>query len=723
MLLTALVLAIAVPTPNLFPRPSRIQFGTSTVSFARLRVVADAALSEEAEQARTLVGRSNAGEPLRLRLRSNLAALGSEGYELNVTRGGVEIASSQPAGVFYGLQTLRQLAVRKGSRVTVPMVSVSDHPRFPWRGMMLDVSRHFFPKADIEHFLDLLSQYKINTFHWHLVDDGGWRIEIKKYPRLTDLGAWRLPADGTFPEYRGLHFPGRTPGQALYGGYYTQADVKEIVRYASDRHITIVPEIEMPGHNLGATMSYPWLVCSPQLQSGFEKETGFEYPNIFCAGKESTFKFVEDVLDEVMPLFPGKVIHIGGDEVDKYLWDRCDDCRARMKQEGLKNSAELESYFIARVEKYVNAHGKQIIGWDEILEGGLAPNAKVMSWRGEAGGVEAAKQHHEVVMTPWDQCYFDHDNKELPIAVVLGYDPAPPSRGPELAKYVLGAQANIWTERLPTRARIEDRLFPRMVAMAQVLWSGNIESAGSFEERLARHTPLLYRQAPGMHLSGPATPEAVVPPGSPIDLNWTPIDGLTLRFTTNGSEPTADSAVWRGPVRLPLGSVLRAAFTRGRSRVSDTTQVVVGKFTVRQVASPKPGLAYIQAPGAFTSVPDVRGLTAGATGVAGTVGLIGELKENYALRFSGYLRVPRAGRYTLYLTSDDGSNLWLDGIKVIDNDGLHGAVVQAVSLNLPAGLLPLELGYFQATEGQSLSLEISGPGLARQPVSATMLWH
>ncbi|MDR3692608.1 MAG: family 20 glycosylhydrolase [Fimbriimonas sp.] len=689
-----------------------------------MRVLADRALGNERKEAIAIVGDGHGAlHSLRLKLQTTLSDLGEEGYRLKVDRSGVTISARKAAGVFYGLQTLRQLESVEHGRITVPCVDIADKPRFAWRGNMLDVSRHFFPKKDIEHFLDLLSQYKINTFHWHLVDDGGWRLQIRKYPKLTEVGAWRLPSDGTFPEYSGLTFPGAGESQKQYGGFYTQEDAREIVRYAASRHINIVPEIEMPGHNLAATMSYPWLICDPKLQPGFLKAEGFVFPNIFCAGKESTFKFVEDVLDEVMAIFPSRVIHIGGDEVDKYLWERCDDCKATMKREHLANSAQLESYFVRRVEKYVNAHGRHIIGWDEILEGGLAPNAYVMSWRGEAGGIEASKQHHFVVMTPWDQCYFDHSNLELPIDVILGYDPAPPSRGKEMARFVMGAQASIWTETLPDRRHIEDRLFPRILAMSEILWTNRRESTASFLDRLDRHLPTLYSNAPGLHLPAPRADLQVVAPGTGFNWHYPNIRGFTLRYTTDGSLPDHLSKPVPEPMIATSGERITAALVGDKGRRGDTGSVSAWDMEPVVADSISPGLRYRLYAGYFRTVPDFASLTSIQDGTTGQIKLMGDLKEHFALEFDGYLVINHPGRYTFLCGSDDGSVVWLGGLKMLDNDGSHGMLFRSVTLDLKAGAYPLKLGYFQQTEGAGLSFEVSGPGMPRQPVPPPMLYH
>jgi len=425
-----------------------------------------------------------------------------EEYKLSVTQKNVLISAKTPQGIFYGIQTLKQLILPLSNesdsktQLGISAVSIHDSPRFDYRGMHLDVCRHFFSVDFIKKYLDVLAFHKINTFHWHLTEDQGWRIEIKKYPKLTEVAAWR---NGTIEG----HYPGNKNDNQKYGGYYTQEQIKEIVAYAKDRHITVIPEIELPGHSSAAIAAYPALSCFPdeptiipnemasdasleaqaQGQMKLVQESWGVYHDVYCAGKEGTFQFVEDVLDEVMALFPSEFIHIGGDECPKGNWKRCTNCQKRIKEKGLKDEHELQSYFIRRVEEYVNSKGRKIIGWDEILEGGLAPKASVMSWRGNKGGIAAAKAGHTVVMSPNSHCYFDHyqsddyDNEPLaiggylPLEKVYSFDPIPDKLDSAYHKYILGGQANLWTEYIPTEEQAEYMLLPRLTALSEALWT------------------------------------------------------------------------------------------------------------------------------------------------------------------------------------------------------------------------------------------------------------
>lgn len=407
------------------------------------------------------------------------------------------VISGRENGVYYGMVTLFQLVniyINDKRLARIPCMEIYDYPRFAWRGMHLDCSRHFFPVTFIKKYIDVLALYKMSVFHWHLTDDQGWRIEIKKYPRLTQVAAWRKGSQiGKYAEQKF--------DSVLYGGYYKQEEIQEIVNYASQRHITVVPEIEMPGHSLAALAAYPELGCK---DSTLQVAKGWGvFDDVYCP-KEETFQFLKDVLTEVMELFPSTYIHIGGDECPKTRWKESAYCQQQMKREGLKDEHELQSYFIRRIERFVNSNGRQIIGWDEILEGGLAPNAAVMSWRGEAGGIAAAKQRHYVVMSPGSHCYFDHyqykpDSLEpiaiggfTPVEKVYNYNPVPDTLSDDEKKYIMGAQGNVWTEYILTPEQVEYMALPRMCALAEVLWTAPTErNFENFKTRLKQHLPLL----------------------------------------------------------------------------------------------------------------------------------------------------------------------------------------------------------------------------------------
>jgi hexosaminidase len=408
----------------------------------------------------------------------------TEGYELTVTEEKVSVRAASASGLFYGMQTLLQLLppqiyqrdytlVPQNTEWTIPAVEIRDYPRFEYRGMHLDVGRHFFPVEFIKKYIDLMAMHKMNHFNWHLTEDQGWRIEIQQYPRLTEVGGWR---DSTLVGHYGSDiYDGKE-----YGGYYTQDEVREIVEYARQRHITVVPEIEMPGHASAALAAYPEFGCK-QNKDYQVKTTWGIFEDIYCPS-EQTFIFLENILVEILELFPGEYIHIGGDEAPKKPWEESELAQQVIEREGLADEEELQSYFITRIEEFLNANGRQIIGWDEILEGGLAPNATVMSWRGMEGGIEAAKQQHNVIMTPTSHAYLDYyqaDAETEPLAIggftplkeVYNFEPVPEELTVEESQYILGAQGNVWTEYMHTGDKVEYMAYPRASAIAEVTWS------------------------------------------------------------------------------------------------------------------------------------------------------------------------------------------------------------------------------------------------------------
>lgn len=456
------------------------------------------------------VSKSNTASMIRLQISGDNKQ--PEAYTITSTDKIFIISASDPRGVFLGIQTLLQLIPPQkysssGIRISIPQVTIADHPAFGYRGVHLDVCRHFFDVDFVKKYIDYIAMQKFNTFHWHLTEDQGWRIEIKQYPRLTSVGAWR---NGTIIG----RYPGTGNDNIRYGGYYTQEQIREVVKYAADRHITVIPEIEMPGHASAAIAAYPELSCFPNESTPVMKNTVWSgdsigkqvqqtwgvFPDIFCP-TENTFTFLQNVLDEVMDLFPSKYIHIGGDEAPKENWKRCAHCQKLIRQEGLKDEHGLQSYFIHRIEKYLNSKGRRIIGWDEILEGGLAPNATVMSWRGEEGGIAAASENHDVIMTPTGWMYFDYSQTQkddsvtiggfIPLKKVYEYQPIPKKLDPSKAKYVLGAQANVWTEYIKNPAKLEYMVFPRLTALSEVLWTPEDKRSWN---RFEKSLPEIYKR-------------------------------------------------------------------------------------------------------------------------------------------------------------------------------------------------------------------------------------
>lgn len=426
--------------------------------------------------------------------------LGNEGYHLKVEKRQITIEANQPAGIFYGVQTLLQMLpkeirsqqVQHDVEWTIAGADITDKPQFPWRGLMLDVSRHWFTKEEVMRFIDELAEYKMNVFHWHLTDDQGWRIEIKSLPNLTAKGAWRAKRVGQWWQRE----PQQPDEEATYGGYYTQEDIKDVLAYAKQRYVRVIPEIDVPGHSLATLVAYPELACmkAPKYVNVGNKFYG-EDENTLCAGKEETFEFLDKVFTEVAALFPDEYIHVGGDECFKGFWHKCSRCQARMKAENLKDENELQSYVIHRLESILKAKGKKLIGWDEILEGGLAPDATVMSWRGMEGGIKAAKANHHVIMTPTQHCYLDLWQGEPSVepdtysmcrlSDSYRFNPIPDSVPAEM---VLGGQGNLWSESVPTFRHAEYMTWPRGWALAEVLWSGPAKTDwDEFWPRVEKH--------------------------------------------------------------------------------------------------------------------------------------------------------------------------------------------------------------------------------------------
>jgi len=656
----------------------------------------------------------------------------AEGYELTAAPGGVTIRGAGPAGVFYGLQTLRQLLPVDGSG-RIPTVTIRDAPRFPYRGMHLDVGRHLFPVAFIKRYIDLLARYKLNTFHWHLTEDQGWRLEIRKYPRLTSVGAWRRETvvGNQLRPYVGDGRP--------YGGFYTQDDAREIVAYAAARHVTVIPEIELPGHSLAALAAYPELACTP---GPFEVGTTWGvYHDVFCPS-EQTFAFLEGVLEEVLELFPSPYIHIGGDEVPKRRWQESPVAQEVMRREGLADEGELQGWFIRRIETFLRSRGRRIIGWDEILEGGLAPDATVMSWRGVAGGIEAARQRHDVIMAPGSHLYFDHyqgDRGLEPLAIggyttlerVYAFEPVPAGLTPEEARHVLGAQANVWTEYIPTTDQVEYMAFPRMLALAEVVWTPAGErSWDDFSRRLPDQLARLdalrvnYRIPEPLGLDG----DRLVLTDSVTLTLASPLPAAQVLWTAEGEWERAD-----GPVTLPVdtgGVRITARLVLPGGRLGPLRTGRVRRATLRPAAAVDParlapGLAYAYYERRVRRAATLGDWVPSARDVVQAVGFKGaERAVDFGIRLTGFLRVPEDGVYEFALLSDDGSVLRIGREVVIDHDGPHGARVATGAMALAAGHHPFEVLYFQGEGDRTLDVRIRVGGTdAWGPIPADWLYR
>jgi len=505
------------------------------------------------------------GKRITLTTPADRNVLGAEGYTLSVTPSGIRISANTAAGIFYGMQTLLQLVpvgAVPGQTTNIPCVEITDYPRFGWRGLMLDVSRHFFTKDEVKHYVDDMVRYKYNTLHLHLSDDQGWRIEIKSLPQLTQHGAWRVARTGRWGEY----LPPLANEPTPYGGFYTQEEMREIIRYAAERHVTILPEIDIPAHSLALISSYPNLSCT-QLQ--YSVNPGARPPmredNALCIGNDSIYMVLDKIITEVAALFPNPYIHIGGDEAFKGFWATCPKCQKRMHDENLKNVDELQSYFVKRIETIVNSKGKKLIGWDEILEGGLAPTATVMSWRGMSGGVAAAKMNHPVVMTPWDYVYLDlyqgEVNNEPPtygmcrLRDSYTWDPVPDSVDEKL---ILGGQGNLWSESVPNFRHAQYMTWPRGLALAEVYWTP--KKARNWDD-FTKRMEIEFRRmdAAGIKYARSAFNPILVPkrlPGGDLTVGiTTEVSGLDLYYTFDQTNPDSTYPKYDGaPLRFPMGA-------------------------------------------------------------------------------------------------------------------------------------------------------------------------
>lgn len=515
-------------------------------------------------------------------LQLGLANDNPEAYQLKVDASQVVISSPSEAGVFYGIQTLRKAVdVAEGSNVELPAVEIKDQPRFGYRGMMLDVGRHFFSMDEIKTYIDMMALHNINRFHWHLSEDQGWRIEIKKYPKLTEIGSMRK-------ETVIGHNSGKYDGKP-YGGFYTQEQAKEIVAYAAERYITVIPEIDLPGHMQAALAAYPELGCT-----GGPYEVWTQWgvsDNVLCAGNDQTIQFIKDVLAEIVEIFPSEYIHVGGDECPKVKWSTCPKCQARIKALGLKSDNKhtkeerLQSYVIHEAEEFLNSKGRKMIGWDETLEGGLAPNATVMSWRGEAGGIEAAKQHHDVVMTPNTYLYFDYyqskDTETEPMAIggylpmerVYSYEPMPKSLSPEEQKYIVGVQANLWTEYIPDFKQVQYMVLPRMAALSESQWCApEKKNYEAFLQRVSRLVNIYAKNGwnYATHIFDVMLDLKPNTETGTLDAVARTIDNAPIYYTLDGSEPTTTSEKYTGAIKIDKPCTLRTVAIRpsGSSKIT-----------------------------------------------------------------------------------------------------------------------------------------------------------
>jgi hexosaminidase len=736
----------AAPTRyGIIPYPQQLvpQQGEFVIT-AKTRLLAPAAFKNEATQLQALITQG-LGKALPLAAKAGTGTIsfqqddqlaGEEDYTLTASTTQLIITAKTATGAFRAVETIRQLmppsieGVKAGKllKIAIPAVQITDHPVYAWRGMHLDVSRHFFSVSYLKKFIDVMALYKMNKLHLHLTDDQGWRIEIKKYPLLTQQGAWRefnnqdsacMIKAKTNPdmEIDKSHIIQRN-GKTLYGGFYTQEEMKGIIAYASARHIEIIPEIDMPGHMMAAINSYPFLSCTGSVKWG----PLFTTP--ICPCNETTFTFAEDVFTEIAALFPSQYIHLGADEVDKTSWEKSPNCEAVMKANGLKTVEELQSYFVKRMEKFFNSKGKKLIGWDEILEGGISPTAVLMYWRSWVpdAPVKAAKNGNFVIMTPGNPLYFDGIPDRNSVSNVYHFEPVPKALTAAEAKYIIGAQANIWTEMIPSEKRADFMFMPRMTALAEVLWTHHSDFDGYSQRLMTQYKRLdklnVHYRMPD--LDGFTEENVLV--GKTVLNIAKPMPDMTIRYTTDGTAPDAHSTALPANYIIPGKVTIKLAGFSASGNRSD-----IYTLNYRQQSFFKPVTAtdlqqglkldYYYAP--FKTVTKIEGKPDSVIHVNNAImpDSLGHGGKSFGANISGYIDVPSTAIYSFFLTADDGANLYIDNEKVVDNDGWHAPLQKSGQIALQQGLHTFKVKFVEGGGGYTLKLEyrVNGGKIERIP--------
>ncbi len=641
----------------------------------------------------------------------------AEAYCLDITPGRIIISAEEGHGVFNAIQTLRQLLpVNASSKTTFPALIIEDYPAFSWRGMHLDVSRHFFSMDYLRKHIDRLAFYKFNKLHLHLTDDQGWRIEIKKYPKLTEEGAWR-----TFNQHDSVcmkkakenpnfaldpRFIRQKNGKTMYGGFYTQQEIKDLIRYAQARCIEIIPEIDMPGHMTAAIHAYPFLV---EGKAGW----GEVFSTPVCPCKEEVYSFIQDVLTEVIDLFPSGYIHIGADEVDKKSWNT-ELCKEFMTKNKIENVNKLQSYFVHRVQEYIESKGKKIIAWDEILEGGTNPGVTVMYWRGWVKDAprRAIENGNKVIIAPTNPLYFDYANNNTSIGSVYFMDVIPAGTPPEKANLIQGAQANLWAENIPSEQQADFQMYPRMLALAERVWTNDTGRFESFSKRLLVHYSKLDYLGVNYRLPDIEcfTQENVYVDRTDF-FTKSPLPGMMIRYTLDGSIPTTGSSVLFAPVTISEPVLLKMAlFTANgvRGEIYNLNFRPVEFKKAVHADRTNTGLNCDFYDKSFKSTKVIQG-TPDVTFITSNIRSPKETKA-FGLKFSGYIDIPETGIYSFFFTCDDGGVLYIDGKVVVDNDGQHSPVLKSGQAALEKGLHPFRLDFIEAGGGFTLKLQYSFDG-------------
>lgn len=673
-------------------------------------------------------------------------SLKKEAYKIVITPKKITVTGSEE-GLFYAVQSLLQLLPNqpKNQEVKLPCVTIEDEPRYSYRGLHLDVCRHFFSVDVIKDFIAQMSSYKLNNFHWHLTDDQGWRIEIKKYPKLTEVGSKRAQTLVGNKFERSPYFFDGNP----YGGFYTQEEIKDVVKFAEDHYVNIIPEIEMPGHATAAVTAYPNLSCFPDRPYKVVEYWGV-FDDIFCAGKEETFTFLEDVLTEVMALFPSTYIHIGGDECPKTKWKECPNCQKRIAALGIKDEHELQSYLTTRIEKFLNAHGRQILGWDEMLEGGLAPNAAVMSWRGESGGIAAAKQKHNVIMNPEQVLYLDYNQGYSPnepltigrlttVEKMYNYNPTPvDSLTVGEQKYIIGVQSNLWSEYLTSPAKLNYMIYPRVFALAEIAWTQpqNKNYNHFILNQIPYHLEKLEAQKRLYKVPTPfrADETALIASKYVLDLKPTIKNGQIF-YTIDGYNPDETAELYTKPVtiNIPKGEfrTIKTVQISPSGRRSSINKIIVRNSDLKPALAIKPtkkGLKFNYYTGTlFQQVQDLELIKPINSGIfEGTISSEkwkAKTERYIGLKFDGYIYIHETANYTISTLSDDGSKLFIDNELVVNNDGIHWLNEAYGAVKLGKGFHKLNISYFDQIGGTTLTCFIQQEGKEKQEISASQLYY
>lgn len=644
----------------------------------------------------------------------------TDGYILEVNAGTIYL-QGDATGLFYGLQTLQQLLpLDKRAAIHIPGVRIQDYPRFAYRGLMLDVSRHFFPPAAVKQFMDMMVLYKFNRFHWHLTDDQGWRIEIKKYPRLQEIASVRKET------IVGHHRRSTTYDGKPYGGYYTQDEVRDIVKYAAERNITIIPEIEMPGHSQAVLAAYP---SFGNTGGPYEVRTTWGISkDVLNPVNDSVFIFLQDVLTELIDLFPGKYIHIGGDECLKDRWKESRQVQQFMRKRGFKDEHAVQSYFIQRMEEFVNSKGRTIIGWDEILEGGLAPQATVMSWRGEEGGIASAKQKHDVIMTPNTYLYFDYSQGHpateplnaaayLPLKTVYNYEPLPPSLNPAEQQYIKGVQANIWTEFIPDQSTLDYMIWPRALALSEIAWSQpGKKNLHRFMHKLPTELARMNNAGINFRIPEPIGLESKLLSSDDITVTLTPpVKGSAIFYTTDGSVPGLNSPIYTQPVKLQVPdnstAMIQSIVVLPGGRKSPVYSASYVHRSYQEAVSVQPGKKGVRFTASYGITPQqahqlpATGDTSGVLPTFDIRSLSASAKNNnFGVTYEGYVKINADDLYEFHVEADDGAVLYLDEQLLVDNDGQHDIRDKSAFVPLRKGFHKIKVQYFNTGSGAWLDV-------------------